>query len=195
MPTTNIEEVKDLLISAGIGDRYAGLKLSDFGDLGNRFLEVFSPTSIKTAKPILRTGFLAFIGGQGARDFAYTLAAGLLLVFKAKTECLHLSDLSDALDNKDELRIQELQDCELLVVTEFLNTCAQPLSPRSAFRVESFLLARTETEGKSLILVGDGKVAQTSWWTARLTQRIQDAFIQETVATYASPRSAKVFKH
>lgn len=193
-PPTNKEDVKSDLISAGIGDRYVGLKLSDFGELGARFLEVFAPGA-KTVKPILRQGFLAFFTGIGAREFAYTLAAGLLTVFKAKTECLHLSDLSDALDNKDEVRINDLLDCDLLVVCEFLNTCAQPLSPRSAFRVESFLLERTETEGKSLILAGDGKIAHTDWWTARLTQRIQDAFIQETVATYASPRSAQVFKH
>lgn len=190
---TDPEDAKLRLIAAGIGDRFIGMKLSDFGELGKRWLTAFSPEHMKSAKPLLRQGFLAYLNGKGAREFAHTLAAGVLLVFGARVECLHLSDLSDALDNRDEVRIASLLGSDLLVISEFLNTSSCPLAARSAFRVESFLLERTETQGKSVLLVGDGKIAQSQWWTARLITRIQDAFLQETIATYAYPSASQVF--
>lgn len=189
---TDKEAARLRLLSAGIGDRYLEMKLSDFGELGKRWLEVFSPEHIKEAKPRVRQGFLAYLNGIGSREFAHTLAAGLLLVFGARVECLHLSDLSDILDNREADRIAELTGCDLLVLSEFLNTCAIPLTPRSASRVESFLLERTDTAGKSLILVGDGAL-QTKWWTPRLLSRIKDTFTQDSIAQYAYPTSAQVF--
>lgn len=191
--TTDKDEIRANLILAGIGDRYLEMKLSDFGELGSRWLEAFSPQNVKTAKPLLRQGFQAYINGKGAREFGLTLSAGLLTVFKARVECLHLSDLSDALDNREEDRIAELIGCELLTVSEFVNTSSSPLSQRSAFRVESFLLDRTETHGKSTLLMGDANITQTTWWTARLVTRIQDTFIKESVAQYAQAPAAKVF--
>lgn len=191
---SDLQVVKQRLLSCGIGDRFALLTLSDFGPLGERWLKQLSPSNMAVAKPILRQGFVMYVNGKGAREFAHTLAGGIAVVFSAQVECLHLSVLSDALDNREVERIAELQASSLLVVSEFLNTSSNPLSARSAFRVEAFLLERIETHGKSLILLGDGIVSQTKWWTPRLVTRIQDTFIQETVANYAYPSSAQVFK-
>lgn len=193
MSQVDPKSAKEQLISAGIGDRFAEMELSSFGELGTRFLNAFAPANVKTVKPILRKGFLAYFNGTGSREFALTLAGGLLLVYSPTVHCLHLSTLSDLLDNRETERLQELIDSDLLVVTEFLNTSSiSPLSPRSIFRVESFLLERTETYGKSLILTGDGKLSQTQWWTPRMTTRIVDSFIQETVSSYAYPTASKI---
>lgn len=188
---SNREDAKAQLISAGIGDRFLELKLSDFGELGTRWLAAVSPKNVRVAKPLLTHGFLLYVSGKGAREFAHTLSAGLLMVYKARVECLHLSDLSDALDNRETERIDALQGCDVLTVSEFLNTGSNPLGPRSAFRVESFLLERTETQGKTLVLLGEGDITQSKWWTPRIITRIQDAFLKESVIKYAHPAASQ----
>jgi hypothetical protein len=67
-----------------------------------------------------------------------------------------------------------------------LNTSSQPLTARAAFRVESFLLARTETRGKTLFLIGDGKREKMdTWWSARLVGRVKEAFLTENIDKHA----------
>jgi hypothetical protein len=186
MPQPPIDkEHRERLIAAGINDRFIQLAISGFGDVGQRLLTVFDPEQVKQSVRVLHQGILALLYGKGARELAYTLAGGLLITFSAAVKAVHLSRLADLLDDRKYEELALLQSADVLVVSEFCTPCANPLSPRTIFRVEAFLLERTEIKGRTLILCGEVPIAKANGWSAKMVQRINESFISEEVATYA----------
>jgi hypothetical protein len=180
---------REQLIQSGIGDRFLSTNVSGFGEIGKTWVKNLNDHSPAVRK-LLKRGMLVFITGKQAREFAHSLAANFLFAYGADVKSLHLSTLSDLLDNHVALAgsdyFEEIYDSGFLVVTEFLNTWSScPLSPRSVSRVEDYLLQRMSQAGKTTFLVGEGDVSDlSSWWSPAITTRVEDNFLIQKVDKY-----------
>lgn len=186
------ESVSEQLIASGIGTHYADMRLSKFRHADKSkptgFLDLFSSDKSvrKKVNASMRKGMRWYVYGTYARQFGCVFAGAVMRNLRFPVMVLHLSDLSDALDNSDAERLEEVMSRSLIVVHSFVNASSPPLTPRSAFRVERFLYEALESR-KSIMLTGELPIAQAKGqWNDALTQHIRLTFSEDQISNYVA---------
>lgn len=185
------EHIKEQLIASGIGLHYSDMRVSKFRHADNSkpasFIDLFTTDKPARRKVIatMRKGFRWYVYGEQARSFGCVFAGAVMRNLRFPVMVLHLSDLSDALDNNDVERLEEIASRSLLVIHSFVNSSSNPLTPRSAFRVERFLYETLESQ-KSVMLTGEKPIAQSAGqWNDGLLQLIKLSFSEDNISSYA----------